>query len=298
MTSLYSSLLVILLVPAISPDEKQAIAQREQIQSFELKLRTSESFADSGASIVNRRVWMDGSRVREDRIVSGENKELRQIRCFDGTDLIYWNNDHPDFAVHRFRSKELHGMRERGEEHFFPVSPRLLGLVLDRSYDMRQGKTRADFRFHVGMPERADVGLSTTKLGGKEMKEIKFTSKDGVHLRLVFDPDQGGNPVLFEIVGQNRSVRTDYEFHTKSGQWFPKKVVYHSEFSSETRHHEEVTLEVVSLNEPIDPKVFKFDGMDLPIGVSIVSFPREGRGSFWDGNTEVAHPGRHKKAAK
>ena len=116
---------------------------------------------------------------------------------------------------------------------------------------------------HVGRKDATDVSVAREEERGEERWKVEYRLPRERTLRLWISPKQGGSIVRiqeqfkaadFEIVDtvdcENRNV-------PGTETWFPKQTVYNQvKGDGEVLMHEEVEVNVVSLNKPIDPSIF------------------------------------------
>jgi hypothetical protein len=100
-----------------------------------------------------------------------------------------------------------------------------------------------------------------------------------VHATLV--KDFGWNPVSLHYTAKSLrgplSYRLDVKEFTEAaaGVFFPTRVSFERRAGDVERRAEDVTIDVRSINAPIDPKVFTIAGMNIPAGTPVNAYPDE-----------------------
>jgi hypothetical protein len=115
------------------------------------------------------------------------------------------------------------------------------------------------------------------------------------------DPSKKLFPVFaeqFSPIGQegglHNTIETTPVLHKSSGCWYPAKWVYERHENGKLTKKEEVSVELISLNEPIDPALFTLNGLerlkpDTRVNWLASSPPPPAEGSLlWNGKDIVS----------
>jgi len=142
----------------------------------------------------------------------------------------------------------------------------------------------------IGNPNRVELRISDDILNGIECKKISFVSEHGLTTRVWIAPAMGPSVVRMEYDGKSQSPnyldRTDVvvKEYRKTGIWFPASAESQRIQDGKVRiRRETVQVEVLSLNEPLDPKVFTIVDLNVPAGSFANVRPYTGN-FIWDGN--------------
>ena len=240
--------------------------------------------------------YVDGDRIRID-------STFRYAKKMPGVDedsftitTIWGNDEHIMYSTRRFEdgAKAALEVADRdwslneehnGEIRIPPVRKMGMlpgGLLVD------QPLTKC-----IGNPNRTELRMSDDVLNDIECKKLSFVSDGGLPTRVWVAPAMGYSVVRMEHDWKSKSHdyldRTDVvvEEYQDTGIWFPVSAGWQRiQDSKVTTMRETVEVEILSLNEPLDPKFFSIADLNVPVGTFVNRRPYSG--SFvWDGEQVV-----------
>lgn len=274
----------------VSDVEVRALAARKRLQSGEVVL--NQKFFRRGAAEPNRNlitsIWFDGKKLRNDYVRHPPGRDAyRDLACqncqFDGQYLSY-NTDHPPDAP--ALAVSFSPIAKREAITMPVIHPRCLGMNPDSSPNL--AKHGPDYV--VGRADRKATTVETVQWQGKPCKLVNYRSVSDIPVRIWIVPDYGNAVVKIERAESTPlgelvdSVESEYTA-VRPDLWFPRRCTYRRTIAGEEHEREEVDVDVKSLNQPVSSSAFRLEGMDLPVGVSVVGVPGYvGRPMLWDGN--------------
>lgn len=117
----------------------------------------------------------------------------------------------------------------------------------------------------------------------------RFTLKDGQEASFWVNPAKGYAVVRSVIKADEivDEIVCDVEKHADSGLYFPTHYVYTRSYDGKETSREDLTIDVISLNKPIDGSRFELASLGIPVGTPVYEplNPRPGR--IWDGHRVI-----------
>jgi hypothetical protein len=129
--------------------------------------------------------------------------------------------------------------------------------------------------------------------GGRRLRQIRFRWKD-TDIWYVVDLDQG--PSIIEWEFEERApmqpvfrgrMKVTNRLVEGTGIWFPARTELERTVGGEPEYQETIEFTRVSLNQPIDAKVFELAGMGLKPPRVILGYKGRGSSHVWDGERAV-----------
>ena len=151
---------------------------------------------------------------------------------------------------------------------------------------------------YVGRADRSSPTAVRDRHAGFDCWRVSYTTPKGGTVAYWVDPERGYNVLRIEgaftsFAGKPIVDRVDCDLQKVEGLWFPRSCRYRrTEEGGKVTSQEDLEVEVVSLNEPIDPEVFSLQGIDIiPEDATVVwvsdrepPVEKPGIGSLkWDG---------------
>jgi hypothetical protein len=272
----HSILFLCALLPAAPPAavEEQILAARRRIVRGELVIDSR----DVSGSILKdphppvpceHRLWFDGDKVRHDRLfrspAGNPNRMIKCRNCPNRNDFIRHTIEPGNRAA---RVLQLARIRpdEQTNEWFDVLDPRGLGMVSGPAANLVNSRYDA----FVGSPDRTNVSASDQVWNGKPCVRIDFTARTGAAGQIWAVPEWDHNVVrIFGTATVNgvafvQSLEVEVARVGPDGPWFPAKCTYSDIRDGRSRFRLVERIQVKSLNQPIDPRVFQLAGMDIP----------------------------------
>ncbi len=275
--------------------EQKVLAYRRAMQCGHLVL-THKTYIRGVYAPRDDRVttlWFDGSRIRNDEVFRYDNAETthREVRCNNcersGHRVMY--ND-IQIPIGRLALTLRKAQPSDSRETYSPIDPRLLGMAPESVPNL----IRANLETWVGRSDRSPP--SCQRLSWKELDawRIDYVTLKGRPVRMWMVPAYGPSLARLEteldVDGQHYffSVESAFRQHATSGLWFPSTVTSEQHIDGVLEEKEVVDVQVVSLNEPLDPVVFTLAGMDIPKDTPITGIKSsDGSTFFWNGKEIV-----------
>ncbi|NQT14623.1 MAG: hypothetical protein HQ582_17835 [Planctomycetes bacterium] len=145
----------------------------------------------------------------------------------------------------------------------------------------------------IGNPNRTELRMSDDIVDGIKCKKISFVSEGGLPSRVWVAPDMGPSVVRMEqewkAKSHNYFYRTDVvvEEYRNTGIWFPVSAEWRqSQDGNDSTMREAVQVEILSLNEPLDPKFFTIADLNVPAGSFVNKRPSTAN-HIWDAEQVV-----------
>ncbi|MDR2409678.1 MAG: hypothetical protein LBE13_16425 [Bacteroidales bacterium] len=123
-------------------------------------------------------------------------------------------------------------------------------------------------------------------------KKITYTFEGLGHSHCWIDPSKGYSVLRFEqaTFDNTRREYTDLQVkeYKNTGIWYPCYCIFERYENKDLIISEEMDIEVISINEPIDDKYFSLASLNVPVG-TMVADPELGSGNYvWDGKEVVS----------
>jgi hypothetical protein len=167
------------------------------------------------------------------------------------------------------------------------MEPRIIGLVPDPWSILYAAK----FDMLITNRDRTDLSIRPADAAGRRLREIRFRWKEA-DCRYVVDLDQGPSIVEWEYTKRPPDALHARMYVTNrlvegTGIWFPARTELERTVGGEPEYQETIEFTRVSLNQPIDAKVFELAGMGLKPPRVILGYKGRGSSHVWDGERAV-----------
>ena len=220
------------------------------------------------------------------------------------TDMQVWGDEERStYSTQRFAdgSKVVLDVRPRETvlkgmpDHKIPIfDVRVLGFLTTGL--LAQG----DIGKLIGHPERSNLSMVDETLEGIPCKKICFVilnaKKNPVKNSFWIAPEMG-----YSVI-QNESSRDRFRSYTKlvvkeyrnTGLWFPVSSISEALDDGKRLTYEKLTIDVLSLNEPLDAKYFTIGNLNVLPGTRVTGIPTPDNVKLiWDGKEITPAQVRH-----
>jgi hypothetical protein len=280
-------------LPTVEELETRVLTARKRIVRGELVIDARDVGGRKAPPPTEHRLWFDGDKRRDDcRKQAREGWPLREIRCRNcptaNNSIRY--DDEPA-KTSGVNSVQMLPMKDPNNEWYDVLDARGLGLV-PRSV---AGLARDRMDNLLGRPDRTNLRVSSQTWKGQQCYRIDFDLPKRVTGEVWVVPAWGDSVVKVQIAGVPGgqtlvdTVETEVAPVGADGVWFPTVCTYTRLLGGELEYRQVAKIEVKSLNQPIDPRVFTLAGMDLPSPIPVItqkSTP-EKPVAMWDGTKLV-----------
>lgn len=277
--------------------EAKVLANRRAIKSghviLESKIRDGDFSAEYSWTI-----WFAGKEIRQDTkrrydvVPKGATgPDYTETSCF-GNDvhISYSDQIMPDGGTMVLAIRDPRKMKV--EAGFEVVDPRILGMA---PLDCQMSSRMFHLDSFIGAPNRKNLSLSHDVRSGIDCVKIEFKPPGFDAARVWIAPTKGYNIIRMEQefkgggTGYIDSVDLEIEKHEPSGIWFPVSQHYQRvNDGHRVTREERLKVNVVSLNEPVDPAVFMPAGMNVRPGTLVTYIPEKGTSRHvWNGSKIV-----------
>ncbi len=282
--------------------EKKAIANRERIKNWHLKLAiryeidtTTPEFdpdkQDERGKCVGLEICKDSDMFREDRFFQINGHINRYVRLL-GKQWMYLyaeQKEHDGPPAIQVFSRD-----------FLTTPPAKLPLYYDtKMLGFVPGDIRSfpeELTLFIRNAQRKNLTMTDAELNGQKCYKIDFGfvgNDNSYSVWLASEKDN--NPIRFDFVfpGEHSAFfEIDYQKHASSGLWFPEMLRTSAKKGERQVFQEVVDIEVISLNEKLTPDLFSEKGLNLPIGTLVLMNPEEIPDTYtWDGEKIVGLSG-------
>jgi hypothetical protein len=285
--------------------ENRAIANRERFKSWHVRVTHTDVVRDPSLSDPDRGdrrgrfVGMElfqsenGDFFREERKYLLNETTTNHVKAFGGkwiyrfgTDIARREDSSEDIAVLNMKGLDENANVVR------PYDARTLGFV--------PGEIRAtatDLRRYIGSQQRKDISMKDDVLNGEQCYKISYvnTRISTKNITSVWiSPSRDHNPLKFEIIFPDLKKISTFNITVEKqrGYWFPSLIHTTMTVEGKKLNEHKTQIEVVSLNEKMDPNLFNEKGLGLPIGTLVLMDPEPFPDTFtWDGEKIVGLSG-------
>ncbi len=289
--------------PSVAEIEQAVLTRRRSIRrgivSLEAKISGSNSELDDERFTT---IWFDYDRnkIRSDVVNHWKNRDeptYRMIQCSNCERSDYYVDYEAKPLANAVTSITLAPLtddvrKQRLTEIF---DPRMLGLVASESTALRI----YHFETTLNCATRDVPKLRPDRWKGVDCWVISFhkNTRQRVYCELWVVPSHGYNVArnILESHLGGKPYRRTLEIEAapvgNSGLWFPRTCTYEAMSDGKLIKKEELRVTNVSLNEPIDDKVFTLAGMDIAPDTPIAGKLPDGRPHVWTwtGSSVVDH---------
>ncbi len=283
--------------PRPSQVETEIVAHRGRITTGEVELTGRYLDASGGSrrevTLPARRIMFDGPRLRRDAVIPPPEEhpewpEGREVSSFAAADHYFLSDQRQEDG------QNLNVLDAWNKNSFTPnpihtvQDPRWFGIIPVDSNNLAYSRGLHDV---LGRPDRKRTEVTEEVLDGERCTRVEYERNDGTVVTLWVAPERDYNVVKssMAIADLRDLAETTLARDEASGLWFPARVRYQRTMKGEVTHEEDLTIKVVHLNRPVDPKTFTPGGMDIPAGTPVVRHPRNERGLEWDGRAIVSN---------
>ncbi|QJW95346.1 hypothetical protein FTUN_2894 [Frigoriglobus tundricola] len=278
-------------VPTIPHLLAKLRAPREEITRYELVIDARTAQGNARAHI--HHVWLDGPRVREDRLDNFAGKvSRRRVDCTHGPNLGEFftvaYDPQPDFSKLAIIRPLTDRQKVNGE---WRIRIEDLGATHEELVNL----AARDLDWYVNRPEWAERKVVRARWKGMPAYTIVLSApamKTKPTLEVTLLPQRGYAAVsarhTWNREGEAVVETTESELMRAAGIWLPATCVYREEVNGKQTGGLTQKVQFVSLNKPIDAKAFTLEGMDLIPG-TLVSTRNAGIRK-WNGKQLVEAP--------
>jgi hypothetical protein len=103
----------------------------------------------------------------------------------------------------------------------------------------------------------------------KKAYKISFNIPPDQKISIWVVPEYGPSVVRIECHDKMIYTQLECAYAQKFGFWYPVHYVYEYMRDNQSDQKEVADIEVLSLNEPIDPEIFQLKGMQIPVGTPV-----------------------------
>lgn len=287
--------------PSVEEIEKAVLTRRRSIRrgmvSLEAKISGINSQFDEDRSTT---IWFDydKNKIRSDVVNHWKNREepaYRMIQCS--------NCERPNYYVD-YEEKPLKNavtsitlapltdeVRKKRLSEIF--DPRMLGLVAAESTTLRHyhfesilnSGDRDKPQLRRDRWKEADCWVISFRINRRVNYELWVVPSHGYNVaRNIIESHRGGKPYRATVEAEAAPVGN-------SGLWFPRTCIYEAVSDGKLIDKEELRVTNISLNEPIEDKVFTLEGMDIAPDTTIAGKLPNGQPHVWTwtGTSVVDH---------
>lgn len=247
-------------------EELRAIQRRQEIRSGHVRLVSSIS---GGTSVAVREIWFDGGAWRCDTDRNGPAPGGPLWRhCIANGKEFFWDYDAPPPGG--YVAPRLMDTAAPGHKHFMPpLDVRMLGFSTNDSWNTAHD---TNLNVVIGREDRQSATRNEVVVNERRLVEVAYERRNGVRFVIQLDPQRDYCPVLIHLTAgdddnlRESIARCELRLHEPSQFWFPSLHESERRLNGETVEQHRCEIEVLSLNEPIDPQVFSMAAMELPVG--------------------------------
>ena len=272
--------------------ERHALQSRRSVRSGILTSR--EIIHQKGKLFQDRQrsFWFDGPRIRVDTVYHPEHgieREIQGRNCPEIGSFTSYTRTRRDANGQRINTLDFRKMTPKDradlnhvhDPRYFGMTPDGMGFWYIRTLD-----------HIVARPQRRNATLSQGEWKGKTCLVVQYQGYNGPvtwDIRLWIVPEWGHSVVRIEKKYTEQFVLVDAvenEVALVGGTeiWFPTRTLSIRTIDGKEAEREDVTIDVKSLNQPVDPKMFRIEGMDIPPNTTVGGIPGdEKRLYYWDG---------------
>jgi hypothetical protein len=291
---------------------KLAIDYRLQLKSCEIVTKYSNEMPDPAykrifPSEIIKHYYVDGAKIRVDyRRDSPDRRNHQPTKDSDDSGLIL-----PDSSLHiqtfgaercyDYSQSETNGKFSHVLEEFpcrAPNAKTLTGEVIfdyrNLGFDPNGPFAKEKLGNFVTILSR-NVRVEDIIYKDTRCKKVTAWEEDKYSLRYWIAVEKGYSILKMELTVMDSELtwmdttETDIAFHDESSLWIPVASHCRRTKDSEIIGKEEFTVEVISINTPIDPVVFTPKGMNVPIGTyGIISDSEDRSYHFWNGEKIIS----------
>lgn len=275
------------LIARIPQIEHRALAARQAIKSCEISVSLVREYPgrkDRPALHNELSFLIDGSKVLFKRHYPDANPPTRMTwcrNCFaDGYAIHFVDQGNPVAT----------GFKPLASLPRLPVKVeipdvRLCGMLPD---PFGSSPENAPIDSFVGRRDRTNLRAVRDTIDGQECLRISYQYGKGFQVAFWISESQGFSVVRLDWSGPEYKVemlstpaRTE-----PAGVWFPKRIVWTNTGGGAVVERDTCTIDVKSINAPIDPSRFEVGALNLPAGSSI-EIPPKRETMIWTGTELV-----------
>lgn len=277
--------------PSVAEIEQAILKRRRSIQrgivSFETKISRSNSDLDVDRFTT---IWFnyDKNKIRSDVVNHWKNRDepiFRHIQCYNCERPNYY----VDYEIRPLKNGSvamtLAPISDESKKQLDQIiDPRMLGLVALPSGMLRHHH----FETVLNSTNRDKPKLRRDRWKGLDCWVISFHNQRGTYFEYWVVPSHGYNVTRNIVKSRPASkvtrittVETEAAPVGSSGLWFPRTCTCETVRNGKLIEKEVLRITKISLNEPIDNKVFTLAGMDIAPGTTIAGKQPNGQPHAW-----------------
>jgi hypothetical protein len=225
----------------------------------------------------------------EDSIIHKEGEAKTTIEIVNGDSYyLYQKNDNTNNPTMPLYQTAI--AKKQPPSDSCKIDFRILGFL---PLGLNAGSS-SYYSFIGNLKELNDRKITMTDdiLNGIECKKV-LCFKEGYYLAVWFAVKCGYSPIQMESESKQYKIldRTTVDvtrYNESSDLWVPVHSVVERFEDGKLYRRTEYTIAVYSLNEPLDPKVFTPEGLDVPVGTSVeMTSAADKKMLLWDGKKAV-----------
>lgn len=272
-------------VPAeIEALEKAVLQHRRAISSGQMQIHLTIYTNQAIDASLERMIYFDNERFRQDETANN----VTRTRCFgDGVFFKYCTGSEAG-RRYALEVQELKHVDRNANYIYEPLKvmfyPGWSGLA--RSVHMES---------IIGAPDRTNFEMAPALWEGEQAVEVSFSlvRRPDARVRYCVVPTRGYSIVMMEARTQRQEIEVIESVHCALQRvadqlWFPKTVRYQKTENGKQGDREDMDFNVISLNQPLDPRLFTPAGMNVAPDTPVAPGPRDARViQKWDGKAIV-----------
>jgi hypothetical protein len=266
--------IILLILPALRADDRESfdairfklIQEREKIKSAHVTMSARDMVKNNHMIF---EYWYDTKHSRFDQILDVKNAPSRRnILCVhcpkEGYFIQHVPSDTPLFGSAATSQK----MDDPKNRTFRILDTRTLGLSENVSPEAEVEKILA-------YPATAKVMKANTEVAGYQVYEISVAERMATK-KFWFSEKQNNSLVKIEgirAIGKapdQVSFECELTFYPEIQTWLPHKITHKGELGGKPKH-ETYEIKFDSINQPLDPKLFTLEGVNLPPQTVVVT---------------------------
>ncbi len=268
--------------------EQKVMSSRRELRSGVI----SVEFDSRGAKDHYRgkaTTYFSGKLRRRDLVVPYEREDpksrsYREVICLGETKAVSYSDQVGEGTRTMLTYSDLTQI-DPGRFDYGFADPRLIGLAAIEYSNL--------VHYHLedlfARSDRTGVKLESSSAGGRDCWKLSYKLHNGTLEEVYIDSDRGWNVVKRVTMDDETDVLVD-TIESELAQfgspprWFPSKCRYWRSEKGKITNEETLTVKVIQFNQPVDPKLFTLEGMNILAGTMISARPPLGPGQYyWDG---------------
>lgn len=275
----------------ISALEARMVASRRAMQTWHIKYTIHVPIGAEGQEPLEVVSIVDGVNQRHSWVERPSDFERRHVADDEFVTHHFIYGEFGEITCgHPGRALQIDQTLEPAREPLHGLVPHQVGW---HAYGISFNTAMSDLLRNVDYVDRR---LVDDVRGGVACKKLTFTQKPMGHRHTLWiAPARGSSVLKYSIDYQegetSGTVQTVYDVAQwrDTGIWYPVSWVHEMTADSKVTRYEEVDVEIISLNEPIDKELFKATSLGVPVGKRTYLRPNPAQATYtWDGEKPVA----------